>query len=356
MTSHSHSTSTSIPLMDTTPVSSVDYGSSSPPTAGTEQDTTEEVPQNPIKKIFINAFDDALSYISEYGVLKYSPDVKHKREELSAAVNHYDVVIIAKEGCGFCERAKAMLSDARANGMDFSQHIIIGTDRSWRYAVGASLNLGDLTFPQLIIRGVYVGGCDNLRDGIDRGMLASWMSRNPVDSSPEEVIMWEPELLKEANTPKLFQVATIPSTRNKWYSKFYLFNWHMYSNLVRYISLFHVVCLVLLLLVYKPMKDDNAAAKAVGNIVFCVFFIDLVMLVLFGPSPFSMSGGLATLFGWKYKGNVTSAVPYKVVFAAYLFSMIPLLLKDDESIHSGTALGVYIGSVINSTVLVVFRF
>lgn len=104
------------------------------------------------------------------------------------------------------------------------------------------------------------------------------------------------------------------------------------------------------------MKNDNTLAQSVGNVVFFVLFIDLFMLVFFGPSPFSMSGHLATVFGWKYKGNVTSAVPYKVVFAAYLFSLAPLLLKEEESIYSGTALGVYIGAVVNSAVLVVFRF
>lgn len=341
------SSGSSIALIET-PVNSIDYGSTS--------ETYHDGPQNPIKKICIEAFDDALSYISEYGVLKYSADVKSKRSEFSAAINHYDVVIVAKVGCGFCERAKAMLSEAKASGMDFSQHIIIGTDRTWRYAVGASLNLGDLTFPQLVVRGVYIGGCDNLRDAISRGLLIPWLTRSPVRSSEDEVVTWEPELLKEANSPKMFQVATVPSTRNKWYSKFYLFNWHMYSNLVRYISLFHVICFVLLLILYAPMKDENHTALLVGNIVFFVLFIDLLMLVLFGPSPFSLSGCLATMFGWKYKGNVTSAVPYKVVFAAYLFSLAPLLLKKDESIYSGTALGVYIGSVINSAVLVVFRF
>ena len=342
---------TAIPLMD-----SVDHGSS----ASTEQADfhMEEEPkrQNSMMKIANNAFDDVLSYISEYGLLNYSPDVKEKRAELSAAINSNDVVIVAKEGCGFCERAKAMLADEQEKGLSFTKHIIIGTDRAWRHAVGASLNLGDLTFPQLIIRGVYVGGCDNLRDGIERGQLSGWMSREAVLSSAEEQVMWEPDLLKEAMSPQLLQVATVPSTKSKWYSKFYLFNWHMYSNLVRYISLFHVACLVLLLILYEPMKNDNSTAKFVANIVFFLLSFDLVMLIVFGPSPFSLSGSLATYFGWKYKGNVTSAVPYKVVFAAYLVSMLPLVLGSDPSLHSGTALGVYVGSVINSAVLVVFRF
>lgn len=265
-------------------------------------------------------------------------------------------VVVAKEGCGFCKRAKAMLAEEQEKGREFTTHIIIGTDRTWRHAVGTSLNLGDLTFPQIIIRGVYVGGCDNLRNGIERGRLTEWLVREAVPASDEGLVIWEPKLLKESLSPQLLQVATVPSTKSKWYSKFYLFNWHMYSNLVRYISLFHVICFVLLLIFYKPMKNDNSSAKLGANIVFILLFIDLVMLVVFGPSPFSLSGTLATYFGWKYKGNVTSAVPYKVVFAAYLVSMLPLIIGKDASLHSGTALGVYLGSVVNSTVLVVFRF
>jgi glutaredoxin len=346
-----NTSATAIPLMDTTPVNSVDYGSTT-----TEGVKSEVMKQNPVMKILNNAFDDALSYISEYGLLKLTPEVKEKRAELSAAINEYDVVVVAKEGCGFCERAKKMLSEAQTEGLSFTKHIIIGTDRAWRHAVGSSLNLGDLTFPQLIIRGVYVGGCDNLRDGISRGLLPVWISREAVPSFNDQLVTWEPELLQEALTPKIFHVATVPFTKAKWYSKFYLFNWHLYSNLVRYISLFHVICFVLLLILYKPMKSDNSSAELFGNIVFLLLSIDLLMLVIFGPSPFSMSGCLATYFGWKYKGNVTSAVPYKVVFASYLFSLLPLVVGKDASLSSGTALGVYLGSVVNSTVLVVFRF
>jgi len=99
------------------------------------------------------------------------------------------------------------------------------------------------------------------------------MSREAVLSSAEEQVMWEPDLLKEAMSPQLLQVATVPSTKSKWYSKFYLFNWHMYSNLVRYISLFHVACLVLLLILYEPMKNDNSTAKFVANIVFFLLYL-----------------------------------------------------------------------------------
>ena len=109
---------TAISLMD-----SVDHGSS----ASTEQADfhMEEEPkrQNSMMKIANNAFDDVLSYISEYGLLNYSPDVKEKRAELSAAINSNDVVIVAKEGCGFCERAKAMLAD--------EQEIIYKTHHYW---------------------------------------------------------------------------------------------------------------------------------------------------------------------------------------------------------------------------------
>jgi magnesium-transporting ATPase (P-type) len=217
------------------------------------------------------------------------------------------------------------------------------------------LNLGDVTFPQIIIRGVYIGGCDDLQTCISTGLFSSLLSKEHLISSPVSRISWEPSLLKRSATPDLLQVPTTLYTKSKWYSKFYLFNWHMYSNLVRYISMVHAIMFLILLVLYKPMKANNNSAQILGNLIFNILIFDLIILVCLGPSPFSISGFLGTYFGWKYKGNVTSSIPYKVVFGAYLLYMFPLLFGDN-SIHSSSALAIYIGSFINSSILVVFRF
>lgn len=346
------SSSQDIPLV-TTPTTSTDYGAADDAYED-KHPPEEEDERHPVREVCDKVMDDVVSYISEYGLTKYSEEVKNKRAELSEAVNAYDVVIIAKKGCGFCERAKTALIN-QYDLIPFSQREIIGTDRAWRLAAGATLNLFDITFPQIIVRGVYVGGGDDLQSGIVRGDFPAWVCREKEICSPNSVIMWEPQLLEISTSPSLFKVATVPSTKSKWYSKFYLFNWHMYSNLVRYISLFHVFLFGILLVLFQPMKS-NSTASAIAGVVFGVLIVDLILLVLLGPSPFSLSGVIGTYFGWKYKGNVTSSIPYKAVFAAYLLSMLPLILKNGESIHSGTALGVYIANIINSSVLVVFRF
>lgn len=232
----------------------------------------------------------------------------------------------------------------------FSHEIVIGTDKVTRSAVEMSLNLGDITFPQIIIRGTYVGGCDNLREIILNGEFFSLLRSEKVESKADVPVPWYPPLEIEAMSPKLLVTPSkTPSKAWPWY----FFQLHMYSNLVRYMSIFHSIFLLLALLL-SSLRDGSAQTKML--VKFCVYILiyDLSAIVLHGAAPFSISGTIGTYFGWKYRGNITSSLPYKFVFAFYLSVLIPLVATSNTG--SDAAIASYTSELINSAVLVMFRF
>jgi hypothetical protein len=114
-----------------------------------------------------------------------------------------------------------------------------------------------------------------------------------------------------------------------------------------------MVQIVVLLIVYAIFLSgtSSAAARSLGYVLLTVLAIDCVALTLLGPSPFSPSGVLATYYGWRYRGNATSALPYKVVFGAYSYTLISIL----AGVTSGsTAVAAAMaGLLINSALLAV---
>ncbi len=67
-----------------------------------------------------------------------------------------DVVIMTREGCPFCAKAKGMLSDA---GMDYSE-LTVGRDMPLRAVRAAT---GRDSVPQVFIDGTHIGGSDDLQ-------------------------------------------------------------------------------------------------------------------------------------------------------------------------------------------------
>ena len=99
-------------------------------------------------------------------------------------------------------------------------------------------------------------------------------------------------------------------------------------------------------------SKPGSTAHSVGYALLIFFIADLFILVLNGASPVSPTGALSTYFLWKVRGNATFSVPYKVVWAAYIFSLLPLLIRSD---YHGLNIAL-IASITNSIILVVFRF
>ena len=297
---------------------------------------------------------DFFSYLSEYGLRcgDTSGEIRVKSGVLACQINDYDVVVISKVGCGFCERAKVMLAEQNRIPTLFSQETVIGTDSVTRAAVSSALGLADITFPQIIIRGIYVGGCDNLRELISSGEFARLVRGEKVYSSADLRVPWYPPLEAEALTPKLLLAPSVtPSKPYPWAC----FQWYMYSNLVRYVSIFHsLLLLAALLLSTLGDNDTSSSISRLVNVILYVLIYDLTAIVLHAPAPFSISGTIGTYIGWKYRGNITSSLPYKFVFAIYISSLLPLLVHNKTT--SKAAIAVYTSELINSSVLVVFRF
>lgn len=295
---------------------------------------------------------DFVSYISEYGVPTgvVNGRILEKRRLLSSSINDNDIVMIAKPGCGFCQRAKDLLVEQQEKN-PFSESIILGTDHYTKTAASDALRLSDFTFPQIIIRGTYIGGSDDLRQLVDSGEFNTLLSIDPaVHVEVNERIPWYPPLEQLASQPDLFLVPK-PNARNR--PRWYFFQWYMYSNLVRYISICHVVLLLLCVGMSSANNASERTKRATTAIVY-ILVVDLAILVVHGPTPFSPTGVIGTYLGWRYRGNVTSSLPYKVVFAAYLGSFIPLLVNRNTNGDAATAS--FISALINSLLLVVFRF
>lgn len=68
------------------------------------------------------------------------------------------VTIYTRDGCGYCVRAKALLS---RKGVAFDE-INAGYDADLKAEMIA--RSGRMTFPQIFIGGTHVGGCDDLHD------------------------------------------------------------------------------------------------------------------------------------------------------------------------------------------------
>ena len=235
-----------------------------------------------------------------------------RRKKIYESIESNDVVVFEKVGCGFCEKAIADLTEQRQT-IHFSLDIVVATDRGTTAALKSSLRLQDITFPLIIIRGKYVGGCDDLRVLIQSREFSNILRSTMTFYPNREMIVWYPPLEEIFSNPKLLTVPSISGNSTSWYC----FQWYIYSNLVRFMSIFHLVMMFFILLCLKA-DNSNRIADAIGDCLTGVLVVDLGLFVLFGASPMSISGTLSTYFGWKYKGNVTSSIPYKVVFLIYL--------------------------------------
>ena len=67
------------------------------------------------------------------------------------------VTIYTRQACGFCARAKSLLSE---KGVDFTEHDATG-NAELRQEMIQKAN-GRTTFPQIFIGSTHVGGCDDL--------------------------------------------------------------------------------------------------------------------------------------------------------------------------------------------------
>lgn len=325
---------------------------------------------------------DVISYLQEFGIDFGRDETSREAEnEIIQKINQMDVVVFSKTGCGFCARAMQMLNAERSSN-SFSLEAVIATSPEIRKALGRLLQLSDITFPQIVVRGRYIGGSDNLRELLeqDYGSFQHILRESPnikynLESTQETsngrfsagsnkkqspiTIMWYPPLYIQSTRPNLFAVPG-GGKKGKWYHP----QWLIHSNFVRYISIVHILTMVVCFVLYTlGTQYHDKRLETAANVLIILFCFDLLTLVTHAPAPFSPSGVLATYYGWRYRGDTTASLPYKFVFAAYLFTLIPLLGvsisarstgdNTSSSIAMKTAL---VGLLINSTLLAVLRF
>jgi len=310
---------------------------------------------------------DFIAYLNEYVYYcGYSLDtwmdsdsaILMAQQSISTTATSADVVVFAKPGCGYCKRAKALLQEQHSSASNpaFTEVVVDVVKSSAEGAVLAkalviSLQLGDMTFPQILIRGRYIGGADDLSDLVAAGQLPRLLGEEVAKASPKHIVPWEAQATARAGKADLFTVPHMRGADGAWYPQWpwYGFQWCLYSNLVRYIS---IVQLGLMIPAYFLYKRGAAADVAAAQVLMWILLYDLCAIIIFGPSPWSISGLISTYFGWRVRGNATSALPYKVVFLAYVITFVPLFFKQNYS-SLMTSLLAYIS---NSTILVVFRF
>lgn len=349
---------------------------------GSQNEFSRACCQRSVMSLVDAATSDVVSYLNEYGGLydavftsdEEKAGVNQHELDILAKVQQKDVVIFIKHGCGYCERAKKLLRESQ-QVLGFSIEEIVGTEPpQLKQALARLLKLSDFTYPQIIVNGVYVGGADDLaqwmlgdgdgaacrQDRFEELLRRPKPSPNAATVPSAIAIPWYPPLARQAAVPLLFKVPLMArGTSGAWYPRdwpWYAFQWCMYANLVRYISFLQIAIMLPAALLYASCADsscdESSTTLTVASVLVTVLLVDVAALVLHAPSPFSPTGLVSTYFGWRTRGNVTSAVPYKVVWLFYGVTLAPLLARND---HKAVAAAL-IGFVINSTILVVVRF
>lgn len=234
--------------------------------------------------------------------------------------------------------------------------------------VKQQLRIFDLTFPQIIVKGKYIGGADDLSRVVEENRFSTLLSNDHINTAADYSITWDDDLLSMASKPDLFKVPRVRA-EGAWYPDwpYYVFQWTVHANLIRYISVIQIIVMgCIFVLIETSEAASGAMSKMQQNLavfLLCLFLADIILLTAVGVSPFSPSGVIATYFGWKSRGNATSVLPYKAVFAAYIFGTCIALNKynkaeNEEEVASAldAVKDQMVGYISNSALLAVFRF
>lgn len=122
-----------------------------------------------------------------------------------------------------------------------------------------------------------------------------------------------------AQTP---QLCKAPSGDDPWWRPMQL---TCYANQIRLVSAVHALLLGLVLLLTWL---GAAPVAAVGLLL--VFILDVGVFIVHGSSPFGVLGVPTTWIVWRSRGPAVTSIPYKVVWTAYLATLIPMLLDCGE--------------------------
>lgn len=208
-----------------------------------------------------------------------------------------------------------------------------GTDA----ALKSALKLPMLTYPAIFVRGSFLGGFDQLTDAVESGNLQEFL-----------VAEWQHFPSSLASRADPVQILRGPRGQSC-----YAFQLHTYANFIRMLSFLHVA-------LFAVSLTFTWFAPVVVCVIFWIVLVDLSIFVLLGPTPLAPICTVVMLASWRFRGNIVSSIPYKVIFAVYVAEIAANLFCGSGDFaqciaSSGTRHMLSI-AIFNSSLLAVFRF
>jgi hypothetical protein len=211
---------------------------------------------------------------------------------------------------------------ARQAQTPFSLAELNGTQGGTPTGLKKAIKMPLLTYPVVVIKGRWVGGADDLHrlaaaDDAERGnaageggegsssrcTLSRMVAAERPTASSAPTVGWASNLTELA-APQLLH----PPRDGRWW----FFQLHTYTNVVRLLAAFHLLLGVVSLALAETGHPVGAAA------VLWYLFVDTALYIVTG-CPLSPLSALATWWVWARRGNTTSVLPYKFTFCIYIY-------------------------------------
>jgi glutaredoxin len=315
------------------------------------------------KKTLGYCASDAEGYLRELTCRKERPDPLIL-DAIRDAIDGHAVFLFVKPGCGFCEKAKALLKDVYPQAKALSRE---GSTRPYRIGLAHALGVapGNVSFPAVWIRGVFVGGADDLfklhaARTLEEKLLAPHTPMAPMGAG---LVKTRPKFCTQLAGSHAHLQTDGPCQAST--SKWFCFQTKSYAQVIRTMSVFHVAVLAVMLVCLEAGTDVGASVAAVWTVV---LFVDLVLFILLGATPLTLFGNLSTWLVWNVKGESIPALPYKFVWFVYVLALgrAAVLCSGNDAYDGSVALcwqnnteefrvGLTSG-IVNSGFLAVFRF
>ena len=315
------------------------------------------------RKTLAYCISDLEGYLRELTCRREHPDPLII-DAIRDAVDHTAVFLFIKPGCRFCEGALKLLSEHYPQAKSLSRE---GSTRPYRVGLAHALGVapGNISYPAIWIRGVYVGGADDLFTLHSRGMLEEKLLAPHLVMAPmgAGLVKTNPKFCTQLAGSHAHLQTDGPCQAST--SKWFCFQTKSYAQVIRTMSVFHVAVLALMLVCLEAGTDPGASVAGFC----CIFlFFDLAAYILLGATPLTIFGNISTWLVWNVKGESIPAVPYKLVWLVYVLGLgrAGVLCARSEAYEGSVALcwqnntaefraGLTTG-IINSGVLAVFRF
>lgn len=303
--------------------------------------------------------NDLTTYLKEFtcSTTKTDPQIL---QAIKTTVETQCLVVFTKPGCGFCKRAKALLSEHYTNE-NIPLVEINGATKPYRVALAHVLGTSIISFPMVYINGNFVGGSDDVLRLHNQDQIHA-LIRGPRKTMPpfgQGILKTKPLFTTQLAGSEILlrEGGPCDSSSAKWY----LFQTKSYAQVIRMMSVFHVA---LLLLMLACGESNSLTGVTIGLVIAGVLCVDLSLYVCFGATPLTVFGNISKWLVWNVKGDAVPAIPYKVVFLVYVLALGRMLLTCtayDNSLlcwqnNTEEYRGALIGGVVNSGALAVFRF